>query len=220
VKNHSLALIALSLVILTVPATAGVVFDNYPINEYVGGWTINGGYIVSDSFTLTSAATVNGVNFGVWLSYGSTITNVDWSIGTAPYGNSLDSGAGAALSSTPLGGLADGVYPVFSSTFSFPDLNLAAATYYLTLQNAVVTNGGAAFWNINNGPGIDVWESARGNISPNDCYLVTFGTWGTCASAFQILGPGGGAIPEPATWTLLGSGILVAFALRRKATRG
>jgi hypothetical protein len=180
-------------------------------------WTIDYGYSVSDSFTLNSGATVTEVNFGVWLLPGDSITGVDWSIGTVPFGSSVGSGTGASVSSTLVGTIWD-YYSVVSATFSFSDLNLATGTYYLTLQNAVVTDGDPAYWDINDAPGIDAWENSLGNVSASGaCSEDTDGyASGTCASSFQILGTTA-AVPEPATWTLLGSGILAAFALRRKA---
>ena len=206
----------LMLLILTIPAAAApLLFDNYPINGTIAGWTINEGFEVSDSFTLLSNSTVNGVNFGVYLYPGDTVTEVDWWIGTTEFDNSLGSGTATVTAGSPIPGLGGG-YDVDSATFSIPDLNLAAGTYYLTLQNAVSSEGMAVGWDINNAPGIDAWESEIGEVSaPGVCSAYT-GVDGTCASSFQILGSPQAGVPEPSTWALFGAGILAAGWLRRK----
>lgn len=215
-RKHALTVLLFSLMILTAPATAGVVFDNYPINGTIAGWTIDYGFQVSDSFTLNSGATVNGVNFGVWLFTGDSITAVDWSIGAKAFGDSVGSGtANVSLAASPAPYSNGYGYTIASETFSFSDLNLAAGTYYLTLQNAAVPSRNPAYWDISNAPGIDAWENSIGNVSASGVCLEQIGVSGTCASSFQILGATAAA-PEPATWTLLGSGILAVFALRRK----
>lgn len=209
----------LALLILTAPAAAAdlVLFDNFPINGNLIAWTIDYGYAVSDSFSLTLNATLDAVNFGVWLSPGDTVTEVDWWIGTTEFDNSLGSGTAAVTQSSPIPGLGWGYYDVDSASFSLPNINLAAGTYYLTLQNAVASNGDPAYWDVNDGPNIDAWESDIGDVSaPGVCAGSTEGqASGTCASSFQILGNPQGT-PEPATWVLLGAGILAAGWLRRK----
>lgn len=114
-------------------ASAGVVADYYPIDGTNDAFTINEGYAVSDAFTLGSAATVNGVNFGVWLFSGDSVQTVDWSISSGDIVNGLGtvygSGTGAAVS------LAPGFTPfvngdgltIESETFAFADLPSALA---------------------------------------------------------------------------------------------
>src|SRR5271169_1240144 len=101
-------------VLVVIPASAGVLYTNDPLNGFAndpinGGfgppgsqrpgdaWTINFGFSVSDSFTLSSAATVTGFDFVTWNPAGDVTTAVDWSIGTTEGASDLYSGAGAAL---------------------------------------------------------------------------------------------------------------------------
>jgi hypothetical protein len=61
----SLTLLALCLAV--VPAVAqNDVYDNGPTNGTTDGWTINFGFAVSDTFNLTAASTINGLNFAAW----------------------------------------------------------------------------------------------------------------------------------------------------------
>ena len=55
-------------------------YENGPINGTTDAWTINFGYVVSDSFTLTSDATITSLEFGVWLYPGDTLTSVEASV--------------------------------------------------------------------------------------------------------------------------------------------
>ena len=47
-----------------------VIYDNGPINGTTDAWTINFGFVVSDTFTVTRAANVTGMTFGAWLVSG------------------------------------------------------------------------------------------------------------------------------------------------------
>ncbi len=51
---------------LAAPALATTLYSIGPINGTVDGWTINLGYQIADSFTLSSSAAVQGVTFGSW----------------------------------------------------------------------------------------------------------------------------------------------------------
>ena len=51
------------------------IYDNDPTNGTVDAWTINFGFIVSDTFTVSSGnSTITGLEFGAWLSPGDSIT--------------------------------------------------------------------------------------------------------------------------------------------------
>ena len=51
---------------LAAPGWAQVLYDDGPINGTVDAWTINYGFVVGDTFTLSANSTVGGFNFGVW----------------------------------------------------------------------------------------------------------------------------------------------------------
>ena len=216
---------ALSIMILAAPAAAGpvVVFNNFPIDGTLGGWTVGEDYYeeiffqVSDSFTLSSAATLTGVNIGVWSTPGDTITSVSWAIGTGAYGTSEGSGtaSGASFSYTFLDYNSAREYNIGEVSFSLPDIPLSAGMYYLTLTNFTDTSSEDVYWDINDAAGINAYESYWGKVSNGSCYEDIYVS-GTCTSTFQILGLGPSSVPEPATGGLFGSAILLAAGLRRK----
>src|ERR1039457_1539142 len=97
-KFHIALLAILCLALAAVPAAAqNILYNNGPINGTTDAWTINFGYIVSDSFNLSSYATVTGFDFGVWEFPGDVLSSVDWSItasenGGTVYGSGTASG--------------------------------------------------------------------------------------------------------------------------------
>src|SRR5271165_6464290 len=54
-----------------------IIYENGPVNGTVDAWTINFGFVVSDTFT---GGTVNGFDIWVWEFPGDVMTSVDWSI--------------------------------------------------------------------------------------------------------------------------------------------
>lgn len=216
-RNFTLVVL-LSLLCCVVPASAGVIFDNFTASSgTINGWTINSGYWVSDSFTLGGNAVVNGVDFEVWLpNAGASVSQVDWSIGTAPNGTDVGHNTALAITKSLSANLQG--YQLALVTIALPNLDLTAGTtYYLTLQNAVSTSEDGVYWDESDGPkSVAAYESALGKlIDTGDglgCGDQHAGT-NPCSESFDILEP------EPSTWTLLASGILAAFALRRRAIR-
>ena len=87
--------IILCLALAAVPASAQVLYDDGPINGTTDAWTINYGYVVGDTFTLSANSTVGGFNFGVWEFPGDVMTSVDWSI-TSQYDGGTVYGSGTA----------------------------------------------------------------------------------------------------------------------------
>ncbi len=88
-KIRIAALTVLCLALAAIPAWAD--YDNGPINGTTDAWTINFGYVVSDTFTLASAATVGNISFGVWEFPGDTMQTVDYTI------TSSENGVGVGL---------------------------------------------------------------------------------------------------------------------------
>jgi len=64
----SLSLLALGLMLAAVPAMAQVVYSNGPTNGNTDAWTINYGFIVSDTFNVANGTTISGATFAMWLS--------------------------------------------------------------------------------------------------------------------------------------------------------
>ncbi len=79
-----LALVCLTLA--AVPAAAGDLYDNGPINGQVDAWTIDFGFVVSDTFTLSHNSDVTSLSFGAWLAPGDTLQSVEVSFTSAEFG--------------------------------------------------------------------------------------------------------------------------------------
>src|SRR5271165_312157 len=95
-KMHIAALTILCLALAAIPASAQVLYDNGPINGTVDAWTINFGFVVSDTFTLLNNSTVSGFQFGVWEFPGDMMLSVGWTITSGENGGSYY-GSGTSL---------------------------------------------------------------------------------------------------------------------------
>ncbi|HSZ51813.1 MAG TPA: PEP-CTERM sorting domain-containing protein [Caulobacteraceae bacterium] len=175
-------------------ASASVLYDNGPINGTINAWTVAEGFAVSDSFTLSSAATVTGVNFGVWELPGDTTSTVDWAIATAPAAYPDTGTASVTNGPTTINGFG---LAVGEDSFSITPTHLAAGTYYIVLQNASVTNGDPLFWDENDGPST----------------ASQLGTGVIGSESFQILGA---SVPEPSSWALMMAGVFGMGAVLRR----
>src|SRR5271166_154543 len=88
----------LCLALAAIPAWAD--WENGPINGTTDSWTINFGYIVSDTY-VSNGNNVTGFMFGTWEFPGDTLSSVQWSItsgensGTV-YGSGIASGKNVA----------------------------------------------------------------------------------------------------------------------------
>ena len=203
----SLSLLALCLVAL--PALADTVYDNGPINGTTDAWTINFGFIVSDTFDVGGGgATVNGLAFGAWLFPGDVLQSAEVSITDAEFGgNSFFDGVVNFTQSNCTGNQYG--FNVCTETGSFGDTNLAAGTYWLNLQNASVNTGDPVYWDENSGPS-SASENSVGTI-PSEAFTILGGTTSSSTSTSTT------TVPEPSSIMLFGSGILgLAGVLRRK----
>ncbi len=196
---------------LAVPASAQVLYDNGPINGNTDAWPFIFGYIVSDTFALSSNSTVGGFEFGMWEFPSGTLTSVDWSITSMENGGtSYGSGtvAGNYLTQTYLSTNSYG-YFIYEVTATGLNVGLTGGTYWLNLTNAQDTGGGTAYWDENSGVG------CQSNGCPSQASESETGT--IASEAFTITGTGGGTTPEPGSFLLVASGTLaVASLLRRK----
>jgi len=189
-KNLLLALALSTAAVAAVPAAAQVAYSNGPILGTSDGRTINFGYAVTDSFTLTETTTITGFDFvGATVDYGFS-SAADFAVtGTAALT------AGAVIPGDGFGGS----YDVRSYSASVAPITLAAGTYWFSLQNAVTAGGNALYWDVNYGPS-SAFQSGVGEVGSESFTLYS-----------------NGAVPEPASWALMLGGFgLVGSAMRRR----
>ena len=190
------------------PAFADTVYSNGPINGTSDGWTVNFGFIVSDTFTVGSGgATVNGLQFGAWIFPGDVLLNIEISITSAEFGGTtyLDNFADITQTRCVMNQYG---YNVCTDVASFPDTHLDPGTYWLNLQNGIV-NDDPIYWDENSGPS-QASENSVGTI-PSESFTL-LGTNGTSTTTTT-----GSTVPEPTSIMLFGSGILgLSGLLRRK----
>jgi hypothetical protein len=212
------AMLGLALFSWSPQASAGVLYDNGPLNGTNDAFTLDFGFALADSFTLSQSSTVTGVNFGVWSLPGDTMTSIDWGI-TSTANIFPDQGTALVTNgSTSLNGFG---YNIGVDSFSIPSTTLAAGTYWLVLQNAVVSNGDPIYWDQNDGPST-AYHNNLGYLSDGGCGGLGQSGQGTCSESFQILGSVS-ATPLPSTWTMLIAGFVglfgfVAFGGKKRNT--
>jgi PEP-CTERM motif len=207
-----IALLAiLCLGLASVPAWAQWSYDNGPINGTTDAWTINFGYIVSDTY-IAGGSNVTNFSFGVWEFPGDTMTSVDWSItsgensGTV-FGSGTASGANLTDTFISTNQFGYDIDKISVTGLNVPELS--GVLYWLNLQNAAVPSGDPVFWDENSGVG------CGGSGCPSSASESAVGT--IASEAFTIGGGTGGTTPEPSSIMLFGSGILgLAGVLRRK----
>jgi PEP-CTERM motif len=205
----SLSLLALCLTLAAVPAMAQTVYSNGAINGNTDAWTINFGFVVSDTFNVSNNnTTITGGSFGMWLFSGDTLTSAELSItsgedsGTSYFDQTVNFTQGACTANQY-------GYNVCQENTSFNGPTLNAGSYWLNLQNASVPSGDPVYWDENSGPSM-ASENSVGSI-PSESFTVIGGeTTSTTTSTTT-------SVPEPCSIMLLGSGILgLAGVLRRK----
>jgi hypothetical protein len=206
----SLAVVIICAVLIAaVPAAADVLFENGPINGQTDAWTINFGFVVSDSFTLsTGNSTLGGVSFGAWLSPGDVLESAEVTLTSEPFGGTtyFDQVVDFAQSDCFINNYS---FQVCTETGTFNGPLLGNGTYWLNLWNAVSADGDPVYWDENSGIGCH---------SPGCPSQAGPLTGSIPSEAFSILGtPGNGTVPEPPALLLFSSGVLaVAGVLRRR----
>ena len=133
------------------PLDSSDIYDNGPINGNTDAWTINFGFIVSDSFTITNDQ-ITGMSFGAWLFSGDTLSSAELSItsgensGTSYFDQTVNFTQGSCTANQY-------GYNVCMETTSFNGPTLNAGTYWVNLQNASVPSGDPVYWDENSGVG-------------------------------------------------------------------
>ncbi len=206
--------LALALVsAAAVPAIAQEIYDNGPTNGTTDGWTINFGFAVSDSFTLSSPVTVSGLNFAAWLTPGDVLQTAEVSITSSEFGGA--SYFDQTVTFTQSGCVTNQYgYNVCSESGIFtgpPSLN--AGTYWLNLQNASVNTGDPIYWDENSGPS-SASENSIGTI-PSESFTLL----GGCGVNGMYCTTTTSATPEPSSMVLFSSGSMVLFGLLGRLRR-
>jgi hypothetical protein len=194
------------LLLAASPATGQTVYNNGPINGDSDGWTINSGFVVSDSFTVSQGTShINGIVFGDWIFPGDILESVEVSITSQEFGGTTYFDQQVNFTASDCGANSYG-YDVCTETGTFNGPTLGNGTYWLNLQNAIVNNGDPVYWDENSGHST-ASENSIGTI-PSESFTV-LGSSSTTTTT--------GTVPEPGSILLLGSGVLgMAGVLRRK----
>src|SRR5664280_854573 len=99
-RTAFLSLLTILCLMLAVAPAMADTYSNGPYNGTTDAWTINFGFTVSDSFTL-SGSLVSGFHFVYWdASSSDLLTTADLQLGTTSFGGSATT---VAFSSTLLG---------------------------------------------------------------------------------------------------------------------
>jgi hypothetical protein len=181
-------------------ATAGLVYDNGPVNGTIDAFNVSSGLAVTDSFTVASSTDLVEAQVGLWVVSGDVPSTINWMIGTTQFGSDIAAGTATPFDTlTYLFTNSEGA-DVYESTFTILGSVDPGTTYWLTLQNGSTADGGFLFWDENVGPSVAV-DSALGSIP---------------SESFQLFDDSVVAAPEPASLTLLALGIPGVWAASRR----
>ena len=195
---------------------SGPIYNNGPINGTSDAWTINFGYVVSDTITLNGSNPVTGFDLGVWEIPGDVVSSLQWSITSEPNGGTVyGSGtvSGSSLNDTFISTNQYG-YNIDKISASGLNVGLNSGTFWFNLQNASVPNGDPVYWDENSGIGCtspgcpsQAVESASGTI-PSEAFdiggngsPVCFGSAGKLQIIYNFTpqqGSGGGVTIDKA----------------------
>ena len=179
-------------------------YDNGPTDGFDYAWTLNFGFAVSDRFTLTNSSEVSSVQFAAWLFPGDVLESAEVSITSSEFGGT--SYFDQTVSFTQSGCFSNsGGFNVCTETGNFgPAIALDAGNYWLNLSHATVPSGDPVIWDMNSGPSL-ASESSVGTI-PSESFTIL----APCEQNAPGCGPPPPTTPEPNSFLLFGSGILVS----------
>jgi hypothetical protein len=210
-KIQACVMLGAGLLLSGLPASAQTIYDNGPRGPDADAWTINQGFVVSDTFTISSGTSqVNGFVFNAWLFPGDVLETVEVSITSQEFGGTTYFDQQVNFTQSQCSANAYG-FNVCEETGAFNGPILGNGTYWVNLSNAVVNTGDPVYWDENSGVGCQ---------SPGCPSQASENSIGTIPSeSFTVLGTtsSGGSVPEPGSLLMLASGgVGIAGMLRRK----
>ena len=199
------------LLLVALPASAQILYENGPINGETDAWMINFGFVVENSFTMsTGPSQVTGVSFGAWLPGGDVLDSAYVLISSEAYGGTVY--FGQQVNFVQSGCFINNYgYDVCTETSTFSGPTLNNGSYQLTLGLAVVNDGDPVYWDENSGVG------CQSPGCPSQASQLSVGS--IPSESFSVLGTasGTGSVPEPGSLLLFGSGLIGSLGfLRRK----
>jgi len=202
VKLRVIVMSLLAICLAAVPAVTQTAYSNGPINGTTDAWTLNFGFVVSDTFT-TSGGLVSGLTFGAWTFPGDVLENAEVQITSAEFGGTVYTDQIVSFTQSACSGNQYG-FNVCTETGTLSAVNLAAGTYWLNIDNAVVNDGDPIYWDENSGPS-SASENSVGTI-PSEAFTLLGGTSTTFPPP----------TPEPDIVMYFASGLVGAVAILRR----
>ena len=208
-RTAFLTLFALCLAAVPALAQQEQIYSNGPINGTTDAWTINNGFVVSDSFFVGSLAIQeNGLQFGAWVFPGDVIQSGEISITSSEFGGTTYLDEVVNFTQSGCSGNQYG-FNVCTETANFTTaLNLPYGTYWLNLSNTYANLDDPVYWDENSGPSL-ASQNGTGTI-PSESFTIL----GSNCSSTNCNPPA--SVPEPGNILLFASGILGAASLLRR----
>jgi len=199
--------LAACAIALSLPSfgSASILYSALPDND-VSSPNIYFTWSGSAHFSLADDSILDSATLALWMNNAVTPSTLDWSIQDSTGATNLFFGTGAALTNVGPTPVRNGDFSLYYSTFSLPNIDLAAGNYLLHISNCGASDYDGCGW------GLVADQTGGGNdIQFNGATPATIGTY-----AFSIQGDA--AAPEPATWMMLIPAIAgLAAAIRRRA---